>query len=98
MNATDLIRMLFEVREDFAKEGIPPIEINSGCCADFATVVWERLGKPSDEVLEFVDDESLGAGRYTHTFLRFKGRYYDAEAPEGVDDWQDLPIFQRLSR
>lgn len=30
-----------------------------------------------------------------HCFLTMKGRWYDAECPEGVDNVLDLPIFRR---
>lgn len=31
----------------------------------------------------------------THTWFRFKDRHYDSEAPEGVENLFDLPIFKR---
>jgi len=30
-----------------------------------------------------------------HEWIVYKGRHYDAEAPNGVDKWYDLPIIQR---
>ena len=35
---------------------------------------------------------------YGHDFLLYKGRYYDAESPEGVDDWRQLGPFQKRTR
>ena len=33
-----------------------------------------------------------------HFWIEVEGRCYDAEAPEGVEDWKDLPIFQRARK
>jgi len=32
----------------------------------------------------------------THTWLCLAGRHYDAEAPDGVDNFFDLPFFSRI--
>lgn len=34
-------------------------------------------------------------GRATHAWLKFQGRYYDAETPEGVGHILDMPFFKR---
>lgn len=65
--------------------------INNGYCADFAHAVWERFNRSDD--IQATDDEELGGREYTHTFICFEDRYYDAECVDGVDDWTQLPIF-----
>ena len=30
-----------------------------------------------------------------HVWLYFRGRHYDAECPEGVNDFLDLPVYKR---
>lgn len=82
--------ILREILDEATRMGDSPRDINGGYCADVATIVWERF-----PLVEIVDDEELGRDIYTHTFLRFEGRYYDIEALEGVVDWRDLPIFGR---
>lgn len=82
--------ILILVQEYKEHEGIDPEDINNGYCADFATVVWERLGKPQE--LKFEDLYGPGSG---HTWLSFNNRHYDAECPNGTDDWKTLPIWQR---
>jgi hypothetical protein len=77
------------LRELVAEYGMAPEEINNGYCADFATVIGDTWR------VEILSDEDMGSNEYTHTFIRFRGRYYDAEAIDGVDDWKDLPIFKR---
>lgn len=80
-------------------------DINDGYCADFATELWEGYGRSyldivSDE--DFIECGMTHEGRdgphgdnYTHTFIHYDGKFYDSEAPYGVDDWRDLPIFKR---
>jgi hypothetical protein len=87
MTIADVIRGL--VAEALV-HGDTPIVINTGRCADFADAVWRRF--PEAKIFS---DEDFGRDEYTHTFLKYKERYYDAETPDGVDDWQDLPIFHR---
>jgi len=35
--------------------------------------------------------------RAAHRWLVLAGRHYDAECPEGVDHWHQLPLFRRLA-
>jgi len=42
-------------------------------------------------------DGLVGRWDYAHCFVCYNGRYYDAECPEGVDDWEELPYFQRAN-
>jgi hypothetical protein len=76
---TDVIKHLLSTGE-FNED---PQKINSGECEDFLMAMADML----PGVFEM---DHLG-----HIFARIDNRYYDAEAPEGVDDWRDLPYFQR---
>lgn len=68
--------------------------INNGYC-----------GWVSDEIIGFLnafeDDETSyrqlesPRGYPGHFWIEYKGRHYDAEAPDGVELWTDLPIFKR---
>ena len=72
-----------------------PIEINTGGCADIAiaTVVWEFTRHKID--VEITSDEDEDGKEYSHTFLKYGGKFYDAECPDGVEDWRDFPIYAR---
>jgi hypothetical protein len=84
------VAALVSLRDSYhAEDGVRPEDINNGCCADFATAIWEQF--PEAKVLS---DEELGADEYTHSFLYYGGKYFDAEAVHGVDDWRALPIFR----
>ncbi len=65
--------------------------INNGFCGDFAHAIWEHFNR--SDAIQATDDEELGGREYTHTFICFEERYYDAECVDGVDDWTQLPIF-----
>jgi hypothetical protein len=96
-----LTESIKQMRQVWLDEGIvgSAEEISCGLCSDFATAVEAELGSEEREDLQFATDERLGEPTgYEHTWLRFMGRHYDAEAPEGVKDWRRLPIFKRKNR
>lgn len=70
-------------------------QINNGYCAEFATTVWERLGKPNS--VKIINNTDLAPNEpYIHTFLAFNGRYFDSECPLGRQNWRELPLFKRI--
>lgn len=88
------------VRPD-ARRAKDAYDINCGLCEEWAQRVYELYleltGKPDVEYLDAGnisgnDDDSLECG---HVFLRFKGKYYDAECPQGVRQFWQLPLFQK---
>jgi len=79
--------------------GQTPYDINCGNCEEFAHDVIGILngGKPCEETEELSawwNDELDPQDEPCHKFIRYRGRYYDSQSPEGVDDWRDLPCFQ----
>lgn len=96
----DVTEILNQLVEEF---GVSAYEINNGLCEDFAMTAIDRLEGSSDHVYECVtesftdadgclpDGTQLGG----HVWIHYYGRYYDAECPEGVADWKELPIFRR---
>lgn len=75
-------------------------DINCGLCEEWSERVRvlyrEATGRDDVDVLDPGNvsgnpDDSLEG----HVFLRFKGRFYDAECPEGVDDFRKLPLFTK---
>lgn len=74
-----------------------PRQINSGRCEEFAEAAADFSGlRPEITVTR---DEMTPPGRRFylpgHVWIIHEGRHYDAEAPAGVDRWQELPIFAR---
>lgn len=91
----DLPKSIRKLAKEYHKDGITPLGINNGFCADFATVIWERFGRCSIQIL---NNEELTGEEYLHTFMKHGALFYDAEAPNGVSDWQKLPFFKRDRR
>ena len=88
--------VLIEVRNQLISDKFPktPYDINCGFCADFATLVWEKMNR-DQSILIHNDEEMMPEQEYSHTFLEYENLFYDAECLEGVDDWTDLPTFHR---
>lgn len=79
-----------------------PYQINCGLCEEFATDVLKRLGHPyKDETDErcmlwhdnMPDCTEEEAAHWSHCFIKWDGKFYDSECPEGVTEWRKLPIF-----
>jgi|TARA_Y100000034_G_scaffold113405_1_gene148393 hypothetical protein len=81
--------------------------INNGNCEQFAEIICEQIegaeawwgdmiGEEDDDFWGLEDIENwVEDHAYAHCFIVYKGRYYDSEAPEGVDHPKDLPLYQK---
>jgi hypothetical protein len=82
-------------------------DINSGLCADFADSIWRKFPQvdvlgiyelsdleafPTDDpmIIEAMTFEAVG-----HSFVHYKGKYFDSECPNGVNGPYDLPVIRR---
>lgn len=83
------------LKEMTGKSGVPQPpttwDINNGWCEEFVQAVLDIV--PDAE--EAVDD---GENEVGHSFILRRGKYYDAECVEGVDDYHDLPIFKNQGK
>lgn len=85
----------------WGRDGDPvkPEAINSGDCADFAEALLGELLEAGVTRLVVVDSNDLvhdgDSADYWHVWIYCDGRHYDAEAPDGVEDWEQLPFFVR---
>lgn len=67
--------------------------INEGYCELFATTAAYYV----DDAVPLWDSETDNPRGYScHCFIEYCGRFYDSEAPDGVDDWMELPIYARM--
>lgn len=71
-----------------------PYEINNGDCDRFADAVCSKVKGTEVRITEF-EDEFEGYHWVGHFWVEYKGKHYDAECPDGVDNFLDLPIFQK---
>ena len=71
-----------------------PYDINCGECEDFAMAVIEQIPEAEEQCSEIFAEFGVLPG---HMWVEFRGKHYDAECSEGVENWQDLPIFVNLN-
>lgn len=90
---TDITEVIHELVKEY---GQTPYEINNGDCQHFAYELHNRVkGAEVFEVGGFWMQEEVDEP--SHFFIRFNNRYYDAETPQGVKDWKNLPIFHNIT-
>lgn len=94
--------------EDFALEAIAKLNDNSGDVYEIYTESFElpdsvrdgnwdwdllkltfNMDVPKGFTKEFIDSVAFSG----HAWIHCHGKHYDAECPEGVDSFFDLPIF-----
>ena len=99
-----LSKVIREVVKKYEAEGKSPEYISTGECESFADEVIDRFPKAeycSTDDYTDLDEVAVIAGKRAafpgHTWICYRGKHYDAEAPLGVDRWFDLPLFHRDS-
>ena len=84
------------IQELIKKYDDTPYSINNGYCQEFAEDLVKLVrGAEHFEVGGSWVEENIDEP--AHSFVKFEGRYYDAEAPQGVRDWHNLPVFHNLT-
>lgn len=63
-------------------------DINGGLCGFITAQTLEHFNNPEIK-------EGEAGGRWLHRFIVYRGRYFDAEVPSGVDDVGNIPMHQR---
>lgn len=94
MGITETIREMLTVYA--VQHGVDAWHINCGQCEDFARDVVEAMGLNSDSMFwhdDMSDCTEDEAYTFAHCFIKYAGRFYDSECPEGVDSWRELPYF-----
>jgi hypothetical protein len=89
LNITAAVKLLVKRYEE--ELGFTAAEINDGLCFNFADDL--KVLVPEGVVEDYFDSE----GDWSHAYFCFEGRYYDSEAPEGVEDFMQLPCCKRCS-
>lgn len=95
-------------REPRARTHGVPYALNCGWCVELVDELEQRFPTgmscdTADAVLNPLDHrrlyltlhESLGLYAEDHAWFYLQGLHFDAEAPHGVRDWRELPIFRR---
>jgi hypothetical protein len=68
-----------------------PEMCNNGFCDIFAEKFREEY--PGAEIWNTYWSVGMTMG---HVWVKYQGKFYDAEAPNGVDDWRELPYIQKV--
>lgn len=72
-----------------------PEVINKGFCDIFADNLEAKLSG----VTQWTTDEgSDGSGTFGHTWIEYKGKFYDAEVPKGVKTYYEIPFIIRSKK
>jgi hypothetical protein len=85
--------ILGQMREGFYYKGefrFDPIvwDINNGYCEDWAERAAELLRERGQRAFTAWIDPDVD-----HCVLVYNGKFYDADCPDGVDRWSQLPMF-----
>lgn len=86
-NNNKITKTILDLQSEFGD----PYEINNGRCSEFAHAVVKQV----PEAKVYAEPEEECPSQIGHEWVEYRGKFYDAECPYGVDDWQNLPIFRR---
>jgi hypothetical protein len=83
------------IRQTIAEFNMSPYDINNGLCEEFSQAILKKVPEAEEVSVESYGkfDELPG-----HIWILYKGRHYDAENPEGVNNFMDLKIFKGASQ
>ena len=79
------------LERDLSPPANTPEELNDGYCNAVAQQIFEELDEP--EGARIMEASTMG-GR--HQWVEYNGEHFDAEATDGVEDFDSLPIWDRL--
>lgn len=74
---------------------LTPEMCNQGFCDDFASNLRKLYPGAKLRQTFTSANPNMAAG---HVWVEYKGKHYDAETPNGVSDWKDIPHIQRVYR
>lgn len=91
----EIERTIREVRDVLLSNPVSPRvedpeDINNHFCSCVAETVAGRVDDQLD--VRILEDGAMGMA---HVWIACEGRHYDAECPDGVTDYRDLPFFRR---
>ncbi len=75
--------------DPYAEDNLSPKEINDGYCNIWADLFVDKFGGERQASYDFPD------GSQGHVWVKLDGKYYDAEAPQGVSSLEELPFVKR---
>lgn len=88
----DMAAMVEELVREFEKIGDTRRSINYGSCGEFAYQLQTIAGGTVYRV-GFHGETEYGVHLPAHVFLKWRGKFYDSESPNGVHNWRRLKTF-----
>jgi hypothetical protein len=85
--AVVISNLVEDYKERFPHEIKDAHDINGGFCFHFAMRLRDLLGHENCIIVDTCGDNS-------HSFVFSNGHYYDSEAPNGVQDYKEMPYFK----
>lgn len=85
-------RIEYEARRLAYRYGMNPLEINNGWCFAYASSLADIVGNGA-KVVGTTGYDGVYPG---HSVVLYRGRYYDAENPEGVANMVELRYNKRM--
>jgi|ERR1700676_284317 len=67
-----------------------PRAINKGYCFEFATLIFAKI-----EGSSICGHNVNGVG---HSYVLYRGLYYDSECPQGTKLWTNLPFWRSIRK
>jgi len=93
----DRMKLIQIIKETAAGWGKDPYDINNGDCDAFMTEVIKKTGWHHNKIGDLTSDNFVCQRELPdHIWIDFNNRHFDAECPEGVNNWMDLPLFARV--
>lgn len=91
--SAELQQALREIRQTLLSKPVSPrVESPGDINLHYCQYVAETVAQQVSHDVQILEDGGKG---FAHTWLRWNGRHYDVECIQGVDDYRDLPFFQR---
>jgi hypothetical protein len=84
--------MEHEIRQVVSEYDSSPSEINDGLCIEFAQDVSRRVDDAEECCTAYVVENDYMTYP-PHSWVFDGENHYDAECPEGVSDFRELPFF-----
>lgn len=80
-----------DLYDDDRWDKLTPEMCNDGYCDIFADKFKEMYPASEKWTTDYGIDDSFG-----HVFNKLGNKFYDAETPQGVTDWKQLPYMQKV--
>ena len=77
------------------RRAIDAYDINCGMCEEWANRVAELCPEAEAVGVGNLTGNADDDLEYPHVFVRYQGKFYDCECPQGVRRWDKLPLFTR---